>query len=249
MPLAQVPILAYPELVRSGSITLLIGLLSHENADIAIDVIDLLHELTDEDNEADEDENEQQRSSAVKTLIEALVRCTKNRAFCGFPHVYQLENSFLELLVENLSRLNEEEEADSLGVFHILGILENMLAFNPEISKTLIKKTKTLSWILNRIQNPIQDDNRGYAAELLSILLQNNRENRIAYGKDDGVEVSLKVLSVTHPMHFLVSGFSERSPSNSGGRIPPREKNRNSWRMSLMLFVLHLRSPRTKNYS
>ena len=74
MPLAQVPILAYPELVRSGSISRLVGLLSHENADIAIDVIDLLHELTDEDNETDEEEDEEQRSAAVKTLIEALVR-------------------------------------------------------------------------------------------------------------------------------------------------------------------------------
>ena len=74
MPLAQVPILAYPELVRSGSVARLVGLLSHENADIAIDVIDLLHELTDEDNEADEEEDEAQRSAAVKTLIEALVR-------------------------------------------------------------------------------------------------------------------------------------------------------------------------------
>jgi len=75
MPLAQVPIFAYPELVRSGSVARLVGLLSHENADIAIDVIDLLHELTDEDNEADEEEDEEQRSAAVKTLIEALVRC------------------------------------------------------------------------------------------------------------------------------------------------------------------------------
>ena len=74
MPLAQVPILAYPELVRSGSVARLVGLLSHENADIAIDVIDLLHELTDEDNEATEEEDEEQRSAAVKTLIEALVR-------------------------------------------------------------------------------------------------------------------------------------------------------------------------------
>ena len=74
MPLAQVPILAYPELVRSGSVARLVGLLSHENADIAIDVIDLLHELTDEDNEADEEEDEEQRSAAVKSLIETLVR-------------------------------------------------------------------------------------------------------------------------------------------------------------------------------
>jgi len=124
-----------------------------------------------------------------------------------YAYVQQLENSFLELLVENLNRLNEEEEADRLGVFHVLGILENVLAFNPDISKTLIKKTKTLSWTLNRIQNPVQDDNRGYAAELLSILLQSDRENRVAYGKNDGVEVSLKVLSVSYFNHCFVSDY------------------------------------------
>jgi beta-catenin-like protein 1 len=122
-------------------------------------------------------------------------------------HVQQLENSFLELLVENLNRLNEEEEADRLGVFHVLGILENVLAFNPAISKVLIKKTKTLSWTLNRIQKPAQDDNRGYAAELLSILIQSDRENRLAYGKEDGVEVSLRVLSVSYLGRFFVAGF------------------------------------------
>lgn len=110
-------------------------------------------------------------------------------------------------MVENLNRLNEEEEADRQGVFHVMGILENILAFNPHISKTLIKETKTLSWTLNRIQNPVQDDNRGYAAELLSILIQNDRENRLAYGKDDGVEISLKVLSVSHLRHFFASRF------------------------------------------
>lgn len=108
-------------------------------------------------------------------------------------------------MVENLNRLNEDEEADRLGVFHVLGILENVLAFNPNISKTLIKKSKTLRWTLNRIQNPVQDDNRGYAAELLSILLQSDRENRLAYGKGDGVETSLKVLSVSHLNSIFVS--------------------------------------------
>ena len=111
----------------------------------------------------------------------------------------------MELLVENLNRLNEEEEADRLGVFHVLGILENVLAFNPDISKQLIKETKTLSWTLNRIKSPVQDDNRGYAAELLPILLQNFRENRLAYGKDDGVEISLKVLSVSYLRPSCVS--------------------------------------------
>ena len=40
------------------------------------------------------------------------------------------------------------------------------------------------------------DENRGYAAEILSILLQDNRVNREALGEKDGVEILLKVLSV-----------------------------------------------------
>jgi beta-catenin-like protein 1 len=59
LPLAQAPTLAYPELVRSGTATALIDLLSHENADIVIDVVEVVHELTDEDvgnEEDDEDE-------------------------------------------------------------------------------------------------------------------------------------------------------------------------------------------------
>lgn len=127
--------LAYPELVRSGSVSLLIGLLSHENADIVIDVVDVIHELTDEDvgNELEDEEEQQEAQVALKTLIEALVRpdilawfCSE---FCVF-HFTQLENSILELLVDNLSRLNETEESDRQGVFHILGTCAlNLSAF------------------------------------------------------------------------------------------------------------------------
>ena len=49
LPLTQNPPAFYPELVRSGTIALLMNLLSHENTDIAIDVIQVIQELTDED--------------------------------------------------------------------------------------------------------------------------------------------------------------------------------------------------------
>jgi len=78
LPLAQVPNVAYPLLVSSGQLEVLVGLLSHENADIALDVIELIHELTDEDvGEEDDNEDEEdpeQREAALKSLIIALVR-------------------------------------------------------------------------------------------------------------------------------------------------------------------------------
>lgn len=119
--------------------------------------------------------------------------------------------------MDNLSRLNETEESDKQGVFHILGeynqigslhtlcgrflihsigVFENVLGFRAELSVQLVSNTKILEWLLKRIQSKTHDENRGYAAEILSILLQNNRANRLELAKKDGVEVMLKVLSV-----------------------------------------------------
>jgi len=82
MPLAQSPTLAYPELVKSGMVARLIDLMSHENVDIVIDVVALLHELTDEDvGDEAESENEDdldggtlsKKNEALKMLIDGLV--------------------------------------------------------------------------------------------------------------------------------------------------------------------------------
>jgi hypothetical protein len=74
LPLAQNPTIAYPELVKSGTVTLLVGLLSHENADIVIDVVELIHELTDEDvGDEDAEGGEEGVAEALKLLIDGLV--------------------------------------------------------------------------------------------------------------------------------------------------------------------------------
>ncbi|KAJ4481594.1 Catenin-beta-like protein [Lentinula edodes] len=180
LPLAQAPALAYSELVRSETIVLLVGLLSHENMDIVIDVVEVFHELTDEDvGEADGNEEDSEgHAASLKLLIESL-----------------LENSIMDLLIGNLKRLNEDEESDRQGVFHILGFFENVIGFNPSLATDLVLKTNILVWLLQRIQSKKHDENRGYAAELLSILLQDNQANRLELGKKDGIETLLKVAS------------------------------------------------------
>jgi len=200
MPLSQVPALAYPELVKSETISMLIGLLSHENIDIVIDVVELIHELTDEDvGGEDEDEEEEgddnKRDEGMKMLMIALVSLSRT-SWNPLLNARQTEHSLLELLVQNFSRFNEEEESDRQGLFHVLGIFENMLALNPELSGQIVAKTSFLQWILSRIQAKTHDENRGYSSELLAILLQNSRENRIAFAAQSGMEVTLQVLSV-----------------------------------------------------
>ena len=76
LPLAQFPVVAYPEVIRSGAVERLIGLLSHENVDIVIDVVEVIHEFTDEDvgNEVeDEEESEGSREDALKQLVQSFV--------------------------------------------------------------------------------------------------------------------------------------------------------------------------------
>ncbi|KAI0304115.1 DUF1716-domain-containing protein [Russula brevipes] len=182
LPLAQVPKIAYPLLIGSGQLEALVGLLSHENADIALDIIELIHELTDEDvgEEADDEgeEDPEQREAALKSLISAL-----------------LGHSILELLVDNMTRLNEAEEADRQGIYHVLGIFENFVGSKPQLAERLVLKTKLSSWLLSRIQSKTHEENRSYAAELLSILLQGSQLNRLELGKKDGVEILLNVTS------------------------------------------------------
>ena len=108
----------------------------------------------------------------------------------------KLDHSILELLVDNMTRFNEAEEADRQGIYHVLGIFENFVGSKPPLAERLVLKTKLLPWLLNRVQSKRHDENRGYAAELLSILLQGSQPNRLELGKKDGVETLLSVASV-----------------------------------------------------
>ena len=70
------------------------------------------------------------------------------------------------------------------------------MGFNPDLSSKLVTQTHLMTWLLKRIQAKSHDENRAYAAELLSILLQNRNENRLVLSENDGIEIILKVLSV-----------------------------------------------------
>lgn len=150
----------------------------------------------------------------------------------------------MDLLVANLSRMNEEEESDRQGVYHTLGIFENTIGFNPELATIVMQKTSILKWLLTRLQAKKHDENRGYVAELLPILLQGSQENGLMFGKNKGIDVLLQVLSVcltsnTKPLLSLNS-----CSSNTEERTLLMQMRSNSWKMYLMhcvLFSLSLR--------
>lgn len=56
----------YPILVETNAIQTILGLLSHDNSDVSIAIIDLLQELTDEEAVTD---NEEELEALVDTLL------------------------------------------------------------------------------------------------------------------------------------------------------------------------------------
>ncbi|KAI9506680.1 Catenin-beta-like protein [Coemansia spiralis] len=147
----------------------LVGLMAHENADISLDVIQLVVELTAEDAWSQEGESSEERATVVG-FVTALAK-----------------NEFFEMLGQNLFRLNEaaeslEGEADRQGVFQTLSLIENLVSLDIQLAERAIVAMKLLPWLQQRItqanfvltKNTLVDSNQQYAAEIASILLQSS---------------------------------------------------------------------------
>ncbi|CAO3675622.1 unnamed protein product [Umbelopsis ramanniana] len=172
----------YRELVSLGSIASLLSLLSHENTDIALDAIELINELTDEDIISGEEIDDEEKAEAITESINIFVKAL-------------IDEQLPELLVQNLQRLDENEAADRQGVFNALSIFENLVSIDTKYADIVVEKTDLLPWLLKRINTKAFDSNRGYAVEILSILLQESRANRIKLGELGGIDVLLRILS------------------------------------------------------
>lgn len=161
----------YEEFVKSESAGRLVELLAHENTDIAIDAIEIISELTDDDVEAEQEQWD--------ILVTAM-----------------LESDLLSLLVSNFNRFDEKEDADRSGVYHSLSVLENLLS-QPSNTDMIGKNTKLVTYLLNRIQQEEKptSQNKLYASEILSILTQSSSPNRRNVIAANGPEILLTQLA------------------------------------------------------
>ncbi|KAJ8753422.1 hypothetical protein K2173_019821 [Erythroxylum novogranatense] len=162
----------YPDLVNLNTIPSILGLLSHENTDIAIDVVQLLQDLTDEDVLEDNDE-------PAKVLVDSL-----------------LENNVLELLVQNLQRLSETDPDEMAAVYGTLATIENLIEVKPAVAEMVCERTKILRWLVGKIKVREFDSNKQYASEILAILLQNSTANQKRLGQMNGVDVVLQAVAM-----------------------------------------------------
>lgn len=174
------PPLFYPEMIKQGTTSSLCSLLSHDNVDISASVIELLEEMTDDDVldagiEGREEEEQEEASNrkgeeCVNTLLDSL-----------------LEQSFIDLLIQNLSRFREETfegqangdgaseliATDMGAVYHLLGLFENIASLRSSLAASLLLNKTMLNWLMARISRTgFMDQNKAYAAELLGVLMQ-----------------------------------------------------------------------------
>lgn len=138
----------------------------------------------------------------------------------------QLENQLLELLVQNLSRFNDQLptstysepptaaqlsdlESDSQSIYHLLGVIENLVTFRSELTTSVLEIKEILPWLLGRIERKESsiagggfNQNKAYSAEILAILCQKKEgkmgeRNCELVGKGGGVGRVLGVLAVS----------------------------------------------------
>ncbi|KAF5737722.1 beta-catenin-like protein 1 [Tripterygium wilfordii] len=162
----------YPDLVNYNTIPSILGLLSHDNTDIAIDVVQLLQDLTDEDVLEDNDE-------PARVLVDALI-----------------ENNVLELLVQNLHRLSDSDPDEMAAIYSTLATIENLVEVKPAVAELVCERTKLLRWLMGKIKVREFDSIKQYASEILAILLQNSTANQKRLGQMNGVDVVLQAVAM-----------------------------------------------------
>ena len=163
----------YPVMVSLGAVATILGLLTHENTDVSIAAIGLINDLTDADTLTEAEE--------AMTLVESM-----------------LENQALELLVQNLARLDEAEEEDAQGVYNTMAVFENLLEVKVSVAALLCEKTQILQFLLKRLRVKKFDANKLYASEVLSILLTSDTDNQRRLGTlsgMDGLDTLLQVVA------------------------------------------------------
>lgn len=83
---------------------------------------------------------------------------------------------------------------------------------------------------------PLYNQNKQHASEILNVLLQNDKENRLILGSLNGIDILLRVASVsnfTFFYFFILQIFLSNPHSTIKSMILPVKTKKNLWPMSL----------------
>ncbi|KAL3318508.1 Beta-catenin-like protein 1 [Cichlidogyrus casuarinus] len=163
----------YSVLARNTSApTILLSLLSHENTDMSLTAIDLLNALLDSTGLIEAGEE------AVAPLLKAL-----------------LDGQLINLLCQNLCRLDENNSDESEGIFKTIGIVENLIDARQSYIE-LVYEQGFFSWLLKILKDRKFTKNKLYASEVLDSILMGDPNMAMRLGEMEGIDFLLQKLSV-----------------------------------------------------
>jgi len=160
----------YGELLKLETIPILVGVLNHVNTDIAVDVFEVLSELTDPEVMAEVEKPE----DVINALFDA---------------------QLCQMTLDVLNRIDESaSDEDFKAVTNGLTMIENLAEIMPqETCKQFAAISEFLPWLIKRVRAPgAMDYNKVYASEILGILLQNSESSRDSMKKIEGVDKLLR---------------------------------------------------------
>jgi len=161
----------YPIIVDLNCVPSMLGLLTHDNTDIAVGVLDLIQELTDVDTM---NESEEGAESLIQTLV---------------------DNQVFALMIAAFDRLDESVKEEGDGVHNAMSIVENIVELRPNVAKNAAE-AGFMTWLIKRLKEKVPFDvNKLYASEILSILLQSEPANRRMYGELGAIDSLLQQLA------------------------------------------------------
>ncbi|PWA03003.1 hypothetical protein BB558_000840 [Smittium angustum] len=165
----------FPIVLELGVIDSLVNLMTHENKDIVLDVIQVVGEWTAEDLFEENDTDESSSNVLLcQQVVQRIVEELKNQGY------FQSLGSALRNMNENAS--SEIVESEREGVNKILNIIENVSSINTSLLAPICIDMKLVPFLLCRISKNFLDksesklsrvdSNQQYSAEILSILVQ-----------------------------------------------------------------------------
>ena len=168
-----------PVFASSGGFQTILGLITHENTDISLAVLSLLQEICDSEMIEEADETAQQEQEEEEADTERGANESSSESIVSTCLVKSIVNGQgLELIIQNLSRLDEANKEDATGVYNTLSIIENLIELQESLAIDICEKTHILKYLLIRLRVRTFDTNKLYCSELLSILLQADSSNQ-----------------------------------------------------------------------
>jgi beta-catenin-like protein 1 len=201
--LASAPEL-YVELVELNAVPSLVAVLGHENEDVVADALDVLRELTDGDAVESDEAGGNALADAFRAnggyiaLYAALIRFENEDGTLKATSSEASDAVSAALaVVENLGEIKGTKTDDESG------------ELTNDALEGFCEETELLSWLMRRVgKKRAVDQNKLYASELLSIIVQSSAKCRKRCVEMNGLDGLLQA----------VSAYKKREPEDDGER-------------------------------